>query len=325
MGPATRSVEVRPARGAGAVPGEPRAFPAGGRVTGRDRGALRATVALYLLAGLCFACLDATTKWLVREHALLLVLWARFVGQTLVAVPYAWRRRGPGFWRTDRLPLQLARSAALAVTTLLVVIGLAWLPLAEVTALMLTTPVFVVLLAQPLLREAPSLARRLAAAAGLAGAAILVRPGSALFQPAALVVLAAAAANAAYAILTRYLQDEPAPTTLVHSGLVAVVVLTLLLPWTAQGAPGTAGGWLPFALLGLFAGAGHGLLIEALGRAPASQLAPFTYVQVIWATGLGWLAFGQLPDPLAGVGMAVIAASGLAFALHERAQARRAA
>jgi drug/metabolite transporter (DMT)-like permease len=278
-------------------------------------------VALYLLSGLFFAGLDATTKWLVRDHALFLVLWARFMGQTLVAASYARRQRGPGFWRTERLRLQLVRSAILALTTLLVVTGLLYLPLAEVTAIMLTTPLFVVLLAKPLLGETPTRSRVLAAAAGFAGAAILVRPGSSVFHPAALALFVAAAANAVYAILTRRLKGEPAPTTLFYSGIVAVAVFSLMLPWTIASAPGSAGGWLPLAVLGLLAGAGHGLMIEALRRAPASSLAPLTYAQVVWATLLGWLAFRHLPDTLSFVGMGVIVASGIAFAMRERAGA----
>ena len=55
------------------------------------------------------------------------------------------------------------------------------------------------------------------------------------------------------------------------------------------------------------------------------MLAPFTYVQVLWATLYGWLIFDQLPDRLSAVGMAVIVASGVALVLHERRRFRRAA
>jgi drug/metabolite transporter (DMT)-like permease len=74
-------------------------------------------------------------------------------------------------------------------------------------------------------------------------------------------------------------------------------------------------------MLGLLAGLGHGFLIGAYLRAPASLVAPFTYVQMIWATMYGYVVFGHLPDGLSAVGMAVIVASGVALVAHERRMA----
>jgi drug/metabolite transporter (DMT)-like permease len=62
------------------------------------------------------------------------------------------------------------------------------------------------------------------------------------------------------------------------------------------------------------------MLIGAYLRAPASLIAPFTYVQMLWATFYGWLVFGQLPDALSALGMVVIVGSGVALVLHERAR-----
>ena len=70
--------------------------------------------------------------------------------------------------------------------------------------------------------------------------------------------------------------------------------------------------------LGIYGGTGHFLLTRAFRLAPASTLSPFLYVQLIFATALGWLVFGQLPDGWALAGMAVIAASGLGEAPWRR-------
>ncbi|MEK7737240.1 MAG: DMT family transporter, partial [Pseudomonadota bacterium] len=75
---------------------------------------------------------------------------------------------------------------------------------------------------------------------------------------------------------------------------------------------------LLIASLGLYGGAGHYLLTRAFRHAPASTLSPFMYVQLIWATLLGWQVFDHLPDRWAILGMAVIAGSGLAVALAGR-------
>ena len=67
---------------------------------------LRHALPLFLLAGLCLSSLDATAKYLVRDHALLVVVWARYVGQMLVVTPFAWHRTGPAFWRTRKPALR---------------------------------------------------------------------------------------------------------------------------------------------------------------------------------------------------------------------------
>ena len=113
-------------------------------------------VLLFLLAGLCLSSLDATAKYLVRDHDLFLVVWARYAGQMLVVTPFAWQRGGPGFWRTQRLGMQLLRSAFLLVATFCFFGGLRYLPLAEASAIIFLAPILVVILSGPLLGERPN-------------------------------------------------------------------------------------------------------------------------------------------------------------------------
>ena len=147
---------------------------------------------LFLLAGACLSSLDATAKYLVHDHSLFLVLWARYAGQMLIATPFAWRRAGPNFWRTRRPGLQLLRSALLLAATACFFGALRYLPLAEGSAITFLAPIFVVLLSGPLLGERPTPARWIAAVSGFIGILILVRPGSAVFHPAALMLMVAA-------------------------------------------------------------------------------------------------------------------------------------
>lgn len=282
---------------------------------------LRRALPLFLLAGICLSSLDATAKYLVRDHALFLVVWARYAGQMLVVTPFAWRRAGPSFWRTRRPLLQLTRSGSLLVATICFFGGLRYLPLAEASAVTFLAPVFVVVLSGPLLDEQPNRARWIASIAGFAGVLILVRPGSAIFHPAALLLVLAALCNAFYFISTRKLADEPAHTTLFYSALVGTVGLSLALPWQFEGdAPPISHGAL-FLLLGVFAGMGHWFVISAYLLAPASMLTPFTYLQMIWATVYGFAIFDQLPDRASALGMAIIVASGLWLAVQERGRA----
>jgi drug/metabolite transporter (DMT)-like permease len=284
---------------------------------------LRRALPLFLLAGICFSTLDATAKYLVRDHSLFLVIWARYVGQMLVTTPIAWHRGGTGFWRTRHLGVQLVRSLCLVIATGCYFAALRFLPLAEGSAISFLAPMFAIVLSMPVLGERPTRARWLSAIAGFLGILILVRPGSAVFHPATGLLVLAAISNALYQLLTRKLPKDSAHTTLFYSGLVGTVILSLALPFAEMPTEVTVRDAVFLVVLGLFAGLGHWLLINAYLRAPASLIAPFTYLQVIWATLYGYLVFGQLPDGFSALGMAVIVASGVALVIHERRIAHR--
>jgi drug/metabolite transporter (DMT)-like permease len=278
---------------------------------------LRAALPLILGAGLCFSTLDATAKYLVQEHTLFLVVWARYAGQMLVTTPIAWQRLGHGFWRTQHLRMQLLRSACLVTATLCFFGALRFLPLAEGTAISFLAPLVAIVLSGPVLGERPTKARWVAAIGGFVGILVLVRPGSAVFHPATGLLLLAALSNGLYQLLTRRVPRDSAHTTLFYSGLVGAAALSLLLPFAEVPAHATWRDALFMLMLGLLAGLGHGLLIGAFLRAPASLVAPFTYVHMLWATAYGWLVFGQLPDGLSALGMAIIVGSGVALVIHE--------
>jgi drug/metabolite transporter (DMT)-like permease len=286
--------------------------------------ALRHALPLFVLAGLCLASLDATAKFLVRDHPVLLVVWARYAGQMAIVTPYAWHRAGRGFWRTRRLRAQLVRSLYLVIATGCFFTGLRYLPLAEASAITFMAPLFVVALSLPVLGERPTRPRIVASLAGFAGILLLVRPGAPALHPAAVLLVGAALANALYQLATRKLRDENPQTMLFYSALVGTVLLTATVPFALEASPIS---WRDGGLLllsGLLAGVGHGLFIAAFARAPAALLAPFTYLQIAWAVLYGILVFGQHPDGWSAVGIGIVVASGVALALWERRFARRA-
>jgi drug/metabolite transporter (DMT)-like permease len=105
---------------------------------------------------------------------------------------------------------------------------------------------------------------------------------------------------------------------LYYSALIGSVVFGLLAPWFWEGPAPSALYYVLFVSLGVLGGLGHFLLTEAFSFAPASLLAPITYLQLVWAGLLGWLVFGQFPDRISLIGMAIIAASGIAVSLYGR-------
>ncbi|APV51002.1 hypothetical protein BWI17_15695 [Betaproteobacteria bacterium GR16-43] len=286
-----------------------------------DDHPLRRALPLVLFSGVCFSTLDATAKWLVQDHTLYLVVWARYAGQMLVVTPIAWNRAGGGFWRTQHLRMQLVRSLCLVTATMSFFGALRYLPLAEGSAISFLAPMFAIVLSGPVLGEKPTRARWTAAIAGFIGILILVRPGSAVFHPAVGFLVLAAISNAFYQLLTRRLPNDSPHTTLFYSGLVGTIVLSFALPLAEVPSEVTSRDAFFLVLLGSLAGIGHWALISAFLKAPASLVAPFTYIQMLWATMYGYLVFNQYPDGFSALGMAVIVASGVLLVLHERRSA----
>ncbi len=283
---------------------------------------LRTALPMFMLAGVLLSLLDTTAKYVVRDHSLFLVVWARYAGQMAIVTPFARHRAGAGFWRTKHLKMQILRSLCLVAATCFFFGGLRFLPLAENSAISFISPVLIVLAAIPILGERPTRARWIAVAVGFAGVMVMLRPGSSVLQPAALLPLGAAATNALYQVLTRRVSGDSIYTTLFYSGLVGTVLFTLALPWglDQESITWREGGLI--LLLGVLAGTAHWLLTASFLAAPASLLTPFSYVQLLWATLLGWLVFNQLPDAGSALGMAIIVSSGLFLAVAERRRAR---
>ena len=124
---------------------------------------------------------------------------------------------------------------------------------------------------------------------------------------------------ALYQILTRKLAaSEPPVRQLFYIALVGSLVMSPFLPAFWSDTLPTPGQAALILSLGLYGGVGHFLLIRAFHESPASRLAPLLYIQIVWATLLGWLVFAQLPDLLALAGMVVIAASSLGLVLDQR-------
>jgi drug/metabolite transporter (DMT)-like permease len=277
-------------------------------------------ILLMTAAVLCFALLDATSKGLSQTYPVPMLVWARYTLHFLLMLIFL----APSMrWKliATRHPVkQVVRALLLVCVTGFAMAAFQRLPLAETTALLFVTPLIVALLAGPFLGEQLRPLHWGASICGFGGALLIARPGGAFDLAGILLVLAAAACYSVYQIQTRQLSpSENTLTMLFYTALVGTVSMTLGTPLYWGGPlPDLADGLL-IASLGIYGGTGHYLLIKAFRHAPATTLSPFLYVQLIWATLLGWLVFGHWPDAATLAGMAIIAASSLTLALLPRA------
>ena len=278
-------------------------------------------IALFMLALMLFALLDATSKHLTATFAVPLLVWARYTLHFVIMLVFVGPSMRLQLVQTDNLGLQVVRALALVGTTGFAMMAFRSMPLAEATAVLFLAPMLVTLLAGPMLQERIGAGRWAAVIVGFAGVLLIARPGGALNLAGFFWALAGAACYAIYQILTRRLSHAEHPLTLLfYTALVGTAVMSLALPWFWFEFSPVPLQWLMIASLGIYGGVGHFILIRAFRLAPASTLTPFGYTQLIWAALLGWVVFGHLPDLLSTAGMAVIAAAGLWLAWGERAE-----
>jgi drug/metabolite transporter (DMT)-like permease len=271
---------------------------------------MKSPVFLFILSGILFATLDAIAKILVQETNLIAVVWSRFFGQCLLALPVAWYFLGPHFWKTHHLQLQLFRSALLVATSSLFFAGLYWLPLAEASSITFTAPIWVAILSKPILGEEVGLKEWLIAGVGFMGILFIARPGTAIYHWAALLLVLMALVNAIFQLITRKLTRDSAYTTFFYSGLVGLALASALLPFAEPLPNLSITAWVLFALLGLLGGLAHLLVVLAFYQMRPHKLTPLVFLQLIWAIAYGYFIFNELPDGWSFIGMALIAASG---------------
>jgi drug/metabolite transporter (DMT)-like permease len=287
-------------------------------VLDRTQHPLRGVV-LFLAAVFLFAALDATAKYMNAFFAVPLLVWARYLVHFVIMLVFMAPGMGREIIVTRRPWLMSFRALMLVGVTLLAQLALKTLPLAETTALVFITPLLVALLAGPLLGEQVRRSTWLITLVGFAGVLLIARPGGALFGTGVAYALGAALCYAIYQILTRKLAATEHPNRLLfYTALIGTLSMSLTLPAYWDGQIPTLPQGLLIVSLGLYGGIGHFMLIRAFREAPASTLSPLLYVQLIWATLLGWWVFDQLPDLLAIVGMLIIGASGLSLAIRTR-------
>lgn len=276
-------------------------------------------VALMVASTVFFSCSDVITKVLAGSLPAVEIAWLRYVTFTLLVVPFAWHG-GAGGLRSHRPGLQVLRGFGMVGSALLFTLSLPFLPVADATAIYFISPILITALAVPLLGEKVGWRRWTAALVGLVGVVVVIRPGTGAFQAAALLPLVGAASWAGAAIVTRLMSGRDRPiTTLAYSALAGLAVLSAMVPFAWVTPTGTE--LLLAIAMGVLSTAGHGLVVLAYRHASASMVAPFSYVQLIWAGALGFAVFGSLPDGLTVLGACIIAASGLYTAYRERVRA----
>lgn len=282
-------------------------------------------IALRMAAMVCVALLSAAVKW--AGHRGIPVFEMVFFRNAFAFVPiiaYIARTSGLSVLKTRRPVGHLHRAVVGLIGMTCSFSALQHLALTEATAFTFAAPLFMTALSALMLREPVGWHRWGAVLVGFAGVLIMVRPQPGHMNvPGVAFGLTAALGSALAMVQIRQIAVTEKGATIVFYFTLAGTVLggmVSIFNWVAPDR-------LTLAVLigsGLIGGVGQLFLTEAIRVAPVGVVAPFDYSQLIWATGLGFLFWGELPQPLTLAGAAVVAASGLYILHREIVRFRRA-
>ncbi|KUL95667.1 membrane protein [Bosea sp. WAO] len=259
---------------------------------------------------------DTLAKHLSASLPVLQVIWARFFFHCLATGLYSAWRYGPRLLLPTVSWALTARSAALFLAIALFYFAIHQMPLTTALTLWFVAPFLLTILAMVVFKEKVAPAQWLAIAVGFLGIVLAIRPSADSWHWTYLVGLAAGVGYAVFLLLTRVIGSRiPAIVTVYQTGLVGCVLSSIAVIPLWQSPSATQ--WLQLMATGCVAAIAHFLIVKAFERAEASVLAPFNYAEVITATILGVLVFGDVPDRWAYVGLAIIILSAIAVVPRE--------
>ena len=294
-------------------------------------------------AGAAFTTSDMAIKWLSGDYPLHQIIMVRAVTALLLTLAILIPLEG-GYriLLSSRWRLHILRGAVVVLANMTFFLGLASLPLGEATAIFFVAPLLITAFSAVLLAEKVGPRRWIAVFVGLLGVLVMLQPGSAAFQVAALLPLAAALFYALLQILTRTLgSTERASTMAAYIQICFVVVsgsfglvagdgrfvgpeagpqMTFLLrAWVW---PSTADAAIMLAI-GVLSATGGYLMSQGYRISEAALVAPFEYVALPLAVFWSVLLWGDWPDALSWLGIALICGAGLFIFYRESALGQR--
>ena len=239
-----------------------------------------------------------------------MVVFFRNVCSLIFILPWLAYRQPPGGIRTGCLQLHLLRTAAGLGAMYCFFYAIAQLRLSEAFLLASTSPLFIPLIAYMWMRERVTYRAGGAIIAGFIGIVLILKPGFGIFRPAMLVALAAGVLVAmAVVTIRRMSYSEPAIRIVFYFTIFSTVISAGPLFWSWQSfLPEVL--WL-LILIGLLAAVGQFFLTKGYSMAPAAQVGPLSYGNVVFATINGWIYWGETMDILAWVGALLICMAGI--------------
>ena len=279
----------------------------------------RLGIFLMVITTIVFASQDGLSKYLATEYNVYMVVMIRYWFFAAFVMTISSRKPGgvKQVAKTKTPLLQIFRSLILVAEMCVTILAFTLLGLAETHAIFASYPLIIAMLSGPILGEHVGWRRWLAICVGFFGILIILNPGNGIFSPYALVPLAGAILFALYGLLTRYAgQYDNSSTSFFWTGIVGCIAMTAigLNFWD----PVSQADWSIMLILSASGMLGHFLLIKCYEVAEASAVQPFAYLQLIWASIIGIIIFGEQITTNVLIGACIIVGAGLFTLWRER-------
>ncbi len=301
-------------------------------------------IGLIVLGMFCITINDTLIKFLSDGYPLHQMVFVRSVIGLSASFMFLRMEGGWTLLRTERPALHAVRAVLIVIANMTFFAALAVMPLGAATALFFVAPLFITLLAIPVLGEPVGPHRLIAVVVGLVGAGVMMAPGvdwGGISRWNLLLPVAAAACYSGMQVLTRKLGAQSAASAMaiyIQGTFIVVSIVFFLVAGSGRFAddvsneamefllrawvwPATGDLWV-FALLGLMSALIGYTLSQAYRLGTASVVASYEYVALPLAIFWGWIVFGEVPQPVVWFGVALIAGAGLAVFARERSQER---
>jgi drug/metabolite transporter (DMT)-like permease len=284
----------------------------------------------FLIAGvLVYSLHDVIIKWISGSYPVHEIVLIRSIFAVFPILVIARLEGGFYLLRTTRYGRHAIRASLMFASYMTYYLALAALPLAETVSLFFSAPLFTTILSVIVLDEKVELGGWAAVLLGFFGVIVLLKPGSKIINPAALLALLSAFLYSTGSILTRRLGQTESGVALAFCPIIMYIAFSLLVGLTLapryveQGAhpslafllrqwqlPGQSDLFL-LILVGLIAALGFYFLSQAYRLAPPSVIASFEYTAVPLSVVLGYFFWKEIPGPQSMIGILLIVGSGL--------------
>lgn len=275
--------------------------------------------AAHMLAGvMLFSVMDAMVKWLVADYPVHQIVFFRTVFALIPCLYFVARAGGLVTLRTRRPMVHVIRGLIGLAAMGCYFYAFALMDLADAKAILFSAPLFMTVLAIPLLGEKVGIFRWSAVLVGFLGVLIIVKPGSDMLQVGAVAAIGGAVLYALAVITVRHLSatDSAASITFYFTltGAVAGTIMVSTLGWVSPPPQDLA----LLVCVGLIGGVGQYCLTQAFRYAEAAAIAPLEYLSMAWALLMGYFIWNDIPDYEVFLGIALVVASGLFILYRER-------
>ena len=281
----------------------------------------RLGILLMIATTFVFAVQDGISRYLAENYNVIMIVMIRYWFFAAFVITIATRKSGSirAAAATRQPILQIARGTLLALEICVMVTAFVLLGLVESHAIFASYPLLIAALSGPVLGEKVGWRRWVAIGIGFIGVMVILQPGYTVFAPAAIIPLVSAFMFALYGLLTRYAaRKDTTATSFFWTGTSGAVVMTLAGVWFWE--PLAPADWLWMGALCITGAGGHWLLIKTYAVAEASEVQPFAYLQLVFASAIGLFLLGETLRPNVAVGAAIVVSAGV-FTLWRSRQA----